>query len=466
MNGQVHDIDVDGVDPNHWLIGARGGGVWETRDAGTTWAATTDAQASLSVGAVAFAPGNANTIYAGVGHNSGLGVGILKSTDGGTSWQLLGTSTFTNKSFFDFTDIKVHPTNPGIVVATSRDFFGPNLSTGIFKSTDGGVTWSQKVQGVGAELEVDPSNFNNQYSGIRAVCGGCDGSLNGLYRSTSAGDSWQLISGPWGLITNAGALELAIAPSDPNVLYVTFTGDNCTQQFWRTNSAWASTPSWTQLPSNSQECAFEETIVDPINPNILYAGGVLLWKFDGTNWTNISNGIHVDQHSMAWVGTRLILGNDGGIWSTTNGGSAWANHNTNLSIVQFYLGSLHPTDSSFALGGSQDNGTEKWTGTTAWQFLFGGDGAANAISSTSPDMNWAVSFQFLGIVRTTDGGASFTAADSGIDKQALLSSLGLKNARTTTTCSLRALTIFGRPPTSITRSVHPGRLTARKWDLR
>jgi hypothetical protein len=159
--------------------------------------------------------------------------------------------------------------------------------------------------------------------------------------------------------------------------------------------------------------------VDPSNANILYAGGIGLWRFDGTNWTEIdsvANGIHVDQHSLGFAGARLIAGNDGGVWSTTDSGANWNDHNTTLSTIQFFEGSLHPTDANFVLGASQDNGTEKWTGTPAWNFVFGGDGADNAISSSAPNTNWAVSFQGQNIQRTKDGGASFIPADSGINK--------------------------------------------------
>ncbi len=140
-------------------------------------------------------------------------------------------------------------------------------------------------------------------------------------------------------------------------------------------------------------------------------------------WTEVSktvsapsSGIHVDQHSMAWAGNRLIVGNDGGVWSTTDGGTTWNVHNTNLSVTQFYDGSIHPTNPNFALAGSQDNGTEKWTGTNAWQWISGGDGAGSAISSSNPNTHWAVSSQRPAIRRTINGGASFTVADSGIDK--------------------------------------------------
>src|SRR5439155_18704592 len=159
----------------------------------------------------------------------------------------------------------------------------------------------------------------------------------------------------------------------------------------------------------------------------LYAGGIELWKCTNCGasptWTEISktvsdptHGIHVDQHSMAWAGNQLIVGNDGGVWSTTDGGNTWNDHNTNLSITQFYDGSIHPTDPNFALAGSQDNGTDKWTGTDAWQEIFGGDGADNAISSSNPSTHWVVSFQNLGIRRTINSGASFTVADAGINK--------------------------------------------------
>jgi hypothetical protein len=155
-----------------------------------------------------------------------------------------------------------------------------------------------------------------------------------------------------------------------------------------------------------------DIIVDPSNSNVVYLGTTRLSRFNGSVWSDITDGIHVDQHALAFVGGRLIIGNDGGVWSTINGGLTYTNHNTNLSITQFYDGSIHPTNPTFALGGSQDNGTEKWSGTEAWQWIIGGDGAANAISATNPDTNWAISFQNLGIRRTINGGATFTNANT------------------------------------------------------
>jgi hypothetical protein len=418
VSGRVSDVAIDPADLSHWLIATAGGGIWETRDAGATWSSKTDNEATLVAWTVDMAPSNPNIIYAGAGTSSALGNGILKSTDSGNTWQLLGATTFSNSEFFSIRDTAVHPTDPDTVLAVSNLFFGPTPSSGVFKSTDGGRTWSKKLPGNGAELEVDPVNFNNQYAGIRTTYPDFDSSLNGVYRSDDAGDNWQRINGPWGAVQNNFFIEIAVAPSNHNMLYVLMSNGGNQIRMWRTDNAWASTPAWVELPSNpafDPNIGVVTAIVDPVNSDIVYAGGFPdMWKFVGGVWRKTTSSTHVDQIAMAWAGNRLILGNDGGVWSSDNGGSAWTNYNSNLSITQFYLGSLHPTDANFALGGSQDNGTEKWTGTQTWQFHFGGDGADNAISSSNPNAHWAVSYQYLGLLRTTDGGNSFFAAGSGI----------------------------------------------------
>ena len=122
---------------------------------------------------------------------------------------------------------------------------------------------------------------------------------------------------------------------------------------WRTDNAWAATPTWTQLPKPQNvgnQLWYDHVIsVDPTNANILYFGETPLWKFNGTTWSIIGadydadvNGkiFHPDQHAQAWAGNRLIIGNDGGVWSTTDGGATFTNHNSNLSITQFYYGSV------------------------------------------------------------------------------------------------------------------------------
>ena len=438
-SGRVADIVADPTNPDHWLIGAAQGGIWETRDAGANWFARTDTQPSLAMGAITFAPGNPNIVYAGSGEasfsaSSFGGAGVMKSTDSGQTWTALNPTLFEKATF---SDIRVDPANSNILVAATsfgvagRDGRLPPVlpPSGLIKSTDGGVTWIVNRTGRATDLEVHPADFRNQYGCIGNSAGG---STNGLYRSTDAGDTWARIGAPFdNLPAGAGRIEVALAPSNPNIAYVSVQdanngngSDSRLLGVWRTANAWDTTPTFTQLTSPTDGAIANESqwwydhdlTVEPSNDDVIYIGGVNLRKFDGTTWRVITGTIHPDQQCMAWAGTRLLVGNDGGVWSTTDGGNTFASHNTNLTITQFYDGSVHPSNPNFVIGGSQDNGTEMWTGSPAWLRVFGGDGADSVISLTRPDDNWIVSFQNLSLRRTTNSGATFLTADSGIDK--------------------------------------------------
>ena len=471
MAGRMTDIAIHPADPDRWLVGGAQGGVWETRDAGATWTPLTDDQPSLATGSIAIARSNPQVIYVGTGEAAFSadgydGAGLLKSTDGGSTWTTLAAEIFAEASF---SDVKVDPADANVLIAgTSRGIAGRGPTSplrpprGIFRSTDGGVTWSPRVTGAtvsATDIEPDPTNFSRMYAGIGEIFGD---PANGVYRSLDGGVTWTRIVGPlvpWenGALAQRGVgrVELAIAPSQPGTMYVSIQDaingvataggvgtDTGLLGLWRTDNAWDPEPLWVQVPTNqieptgifgycgwnrafaqpSGQCWYDhEVIVDPTNPSILYAGGIELWRYDGAVWTDVSQtlenpqgGIHVDQHTMAWAGGRLVAGNDGGIWSTTDGGTTWNAHNIGLYTIQYYDGSAHPA-SLIALGGSQDNGSHLWTGIPDWDWISGGDGADNAISATDPNNDWAVSSQFLNISRTTNGGASFSAADNGIE---------------------------------------------------
>ncbi len=455
MSGRVATLAAHPNDPNRWLAGGAQGGVWETMNAGAIWAPRTDNKQSLAMGAIAYAKSNPMIIYAGTGESnfssdSYCGAGILKSVDGGLTWTRPAGAKLSRGAF---SDIIVDPSNANVVLASvGRCVFGrgdvpypPNRPLfGVHKSTDGGATWSLKLSDgnqSASALAADPAAFNRQYAAI----GDGGGTLNGAYRSMDAGNAWSLIAGPWvGAPPGAGRIELAIAPSNPNRVFVsvaTYTGVMIGLFF--TDNAWATTPVWTAIsmtqiePSGTlgfcgynlalnlaaNQCWYNHVLsVDPGNPNILYAGGIELWKYDlaTDTWAEISHtvsnpagGIHVEQHAMTWAGNRLIVGNGGGVWSSTDGGAVWADHNTNLVLTQFNYGSIHPNGGMLILGGSQDNGTVKWTGTNSWPQILGGHGGVSAISGTDPSNDWAVSLRGR-IFRTTNGGASFELADSGI----------------------------------------------------
>lgn len=459
MSGRVMALAVDPRNEARWLIGGAQGGVWETRDAGKSWQPLTDDQPALAIGAIALAASNPDIVYVGTGTavfaaSSFAGAGLLKSTDGGRTWQLVAPSTFARVSF---SDLKVDPLDANhLIAATATGIAGrgrerpPQIPpVGILTSTDGGLTWTVRLSGQATDVEVDPRMFHRQFAALGNPFGS---SVNGLYRSTDAGQTWTRLEGPWTQVRGGvGRIELALAPSDPNTLYVSIQdavdgarADGGLLGLWRTSNAWDEKPTWTAIPieatddgsglhgycgwdpafrTASDQCWFDhELSVDPTDPDILYAGGIPLWKYDGGTWTEVSktvanpqNGIHVDQHAMAWAGRRLIVGNDGGVWSTEDGGETWEHHNTTLALTQFYDGSIHP-DGRLALAGSQDNGTEVWQGEIAWRWIRGGDGADTAIALSRADTDWALSGQNLALRRTRDAGRTITSADSGIDK--------------------------------------------------
>lgn len=333
VSGRVSDIAVDPANPNRWLIGAAQGGVWETRDAGATWTPLTDNQTSLSIGAIAFDPKNPQIIYAGTGEavfggsSPYAGAGLLKSVNGGGAWQLLAANHFRGLSF---SDLRIDPNDTNTLLAAVIRINNQKGQTspaapvgGVFKSTDGGVNWVRTLgdNHWATDLETDPTDFRRQYAALGNSAGDAS---NGIYRSINAGSNWTFIDGPWRTRAGgAGRIELAMAPSNPKALYVSVqdaannsANDNQLLGIWKTEDAWATPPVWGELTplgnmmTERQWFYDHELIVDTNNPNVLYVGGVHLWKCSDTNarplvWEQLDNkpdnAIHVDQHAMAWT---------------------------------------------------------------------------------------------------------------------------------------------------------------------
>ena len=281
QSGRVSAIAVDPTDTSHWLLGVGNGGVWETRDAGGSFAPIADDAPTLSVGAVAFAPSDPKIIYVGTGEAAGgvgfahVGVGILKSTNGGATWALIAQSDFARASI---RRLRVDPNNSDVVLAASaRGGFGRDAREGapsppgfgILRSTNGGSTWSRTLAGHSTALEIDPTNFNRQYTAIAdqrlaiATLRDPGAVANGVYRSTNGGVNWSRVEGPWGVdpsptSSTVGRIELAIAPSNPNVVYAAIqippnNGPSNTGLLglFRTDNAWADTPTWIQVSTEA-----------------------------------------------------------------------------------------------------------------------------------------------------------------------------------------------------------------------
>lgn len=475
ISGRIASIAVDPTDASHWLLGVGNGGVWDSRDAGGNWLPLTDAAPTLATGDVAFDPTDPQTIYVGTGEARGggmtkLGVGILKSTDGGQTWAVVGAASFAKGAV---KRLRVNPANPSeLAAASSRGGFGRNAEDfsasspppyeppyGILKSTDAGETWVRTLAGQATALEIDARSFNRQYAAIGESNNGRGAGVaaNGVYRSTDAGQHWDPIAGPWGASSATqlatSRIELAMAPGDPNVVYASIAapppstggpGRNFLG-LYRTDNAWDEVPTWRQIstaqqnPGNSvagsycdANCHYAHVIsVNPSDPNMLFAGGKLvLWRCrncgSAPQWTNLMPVTTIDggydQQTMTWDGSRLIVGNDGGVWSTIDLGATWQNHNQSLSTALFYSGALHPTDPNFMLGGIRDVPLPVRRSSSSWtsvQTPPGGEwGEAEvALSSRHPETDWMVASCCGGpIFRTLDGARTGTRVDTSIDK--------------------------------------------------
>jgi hypothetical protein len=449
VSGRITALAADPSNASIYYAGAAGGGVWKTTNAGVSWKPLTDTQAVLFMGALAVAPSNSSIIYAGTGEpnnslDSNYGRGILKSTNGGTTWTL-EAGPF-NQEAID--RIVVDPANANIVYVAVSVFsvnngIVPTLGTaGIWKSTDGGTSWTNLTSGIPnlnpyddfSDLVMDPTNSQTLYTAVGTYFGD---TANGIYKSIDGGNTWSL-AGNSAQGPGVGRISLAIAKSAPDTLYAGIANPNGGQllEMLKTTNGGSS---WSQLSGTPNYMGangfgqgwYDNTVaVDPSNANIVYAGGSsnggspdFIQSIDGgVTWTNIQTGangarIHSDDHAIVFDASgRLVDGNDGGVWrlaTATPGHIQWTDLNATLQITQFTGVALNPQTLGVAYGGSQDNGTEKYTGTKVWQQVLGGDGGFVRVDFTNPNTVYS-EFTRISLVRSDNGGSTWNSVDSGI----------------------------------------------------
>jgi FG-GAP-like repeat len=447
VSGRLTGIAAHPTNANVLYVAAAGGGVWKTTDGGATWTPLTDGQSTLSMGAIAIAPSNSSVIYAGTGEannsaDSNYGRGILTSTDGGATWTLrTAAGAFDRRTT---AKIVVDPTNATVAYAAIAGFgangiFGSN--TGIWKTTNGGVTWTNTTTAITSAVDwsdvaIDPTTPTTLYAAVGYIFGD---SHNGVYKSTNGGTNWSLLAGaPSG--TTAGRIAIAVAPSNSQVVYasasVSGSPFGALSKIMRSDNGGTS---WTDLTAGTPNYMggqgwYDTTlIVDPTNSAIVYAAGaagtnsMLRSTNSGVSWTDIHIGgaptnssPHVDHHAAAFDASgRLLDGNDGGIWRLDNPTTpSWTNLNGNLTTIQFQGVGLHPTNANIAVGGSQDNGTEVFGGSVLWTETDGGDGGLAKFSPTNgarayhqiPNASFGTNF----FRRSDDTGQTWTTKTSSI----------------------------------------------------
>ncbi len=386
ISGRITSIAYDTLDTNIVYAGAAQGGVWKSTDGGLNWRPKSDYAASLAIGCVTVDPsdpagGKSVRILAGTGEpnnsDSYYGAGMLLSTDGGDTWAVRGTATFARAAF---SAIAVDPAdNQHIYAATD---------IGVYESTDEGVNWTQIEPGICFDLVVDWATPGNPelYVGRFGF---------GVRRSTDGGATWTTLGG--GLPASGGRVALARAPSDANTLYAAFANVSALTGIFRTTDGGTN---WTQTagaPAGVAQAGYNLVLgVHPTDPNTVLFGEVSLWRTTnaGGAWTRVSTGspgIHADQHAVAFHptnGNLVFVGNDGGAFYSTDGGVTYAHRNKDLATLQYFICANHSLWDAVMLGGTQDNGAQRYLGHPAWEHSALGDGAYAAINATTDTRRW------------------------------------------------------------------------------
>ena len=356
---------------NTFYFGATGGGVWKTTDAGSNWKNVSDKFFGSTIGAVEVAPSNDNIVYVGEGENSmrgnvseGLG-GMWKSEDAGKTWKNIGL-----KDGRHITNIMIHPDDANTVwVGVMGHLFGPNKERGIFKSTDGGKTWKNVLfineQTGCSDLVMEPGNPSVLYAGTWRVIrtpssleSGGDGS--GLWKSTDGGETWSNISATKGLPKGTwGIVGVAVAPSNTDKVYAIIENEKGGLYM---SADGGQTWSLQSSDNNIRQRAwyYTKVFVDPKNENLVYCPNVNFMKSrDGGKTFQSLRTPHGDHHDL-WIdptdGKRMIVADDGGAQVSFDEANTWSTY-MNQPTSQLYRVS---TDNSFpyrVLAAQQDNST-------------------------------------------------------------------------------------------------------------
>jgi photosystem II stability/assembly factor-like uncharacterized protein len=363
-------------EPFTFYMGATGGGVWKTTDAGESWSNVSDGYIGVgSIGAIAVAQSDANVVYVGTGSacprgNVSVGDGIYRSTDAGRTFTHIGLP-----EAGQIGAVVVHPDNPDLVyVAALGHIFGPNDERGVYRSRDGGATWEQVLfvsRSAGAvDLSMNPRNPRELYAAIwRAerkpwtmIDGGED---SGLYHSTDGGDTWKLLTDeeednglPSGLL---GRIGVAISPANPRRAWALITDDGDEGGLYRTDDAGES---WSRVSADHDLTArgwyYTHVHADPQDDNTVYVNnGPFLRSIDGGRTFQRRPTPHGDNHDL-WINPNdprfMIQSNDGGANVTLDGGESWSTQH-NQPTAEFYRVTVDNQYPYRLYGAQQDNST-------------------------------------------------------------------------------------------------------------
>jgi photosystem II stability/assembly factor-like uncharacterized protein/peptide methionine sulfoxide reductase MsrB len=432
VSGRLSAIAVDPGNANHLLCASAMGGIWESFTRGADWAPRTDFMATLTTGAIAFDPVNPSVVYAGTGEGNSnwyFGQGMLRSADGGTTWALLTDKPFIGQGFFA---IIVDPANTQHLLAATqgRAAAAAPATGGVYQSADGGRNWKQ-VYAAKACWDLSMQPGGGTAAEVLAA------TTDGLLRSADGGTIWA--SQPLDATAPASWTRLAvsISPKDPTVAFAfgASAGQRTPYIGRRSGGTWSAIPTpkapdgTAELIDTGQAAYDWYAAASPDNAGQVYLGAKDVFRgdlsADGTAWawTNLStknpgDSIHPDQHAIAFdpaSPATIYCGGDGGLFRSPDRGTTWVSLNPGLGIAEIVYMVDDNINSRWLLAGTQDNGSIRYLGTSAFEHVADGDGGDCGIDQTRIDPAAAATcyhtFTRIDLARSTAGGGWKTWTD-------------------------------------------------------
>jgi hypothetical protein len=388
------------------FIGTASGGVWRSSSGGY-WIPLTDSQCNLTIGAVTVDAADPNVVYAGTGEYNvnSWGCGILRSIDGGTSWAQLGASSFRvtlgGQPNGSAAFAKILVSRPAGGTVSNTVLLGAT-NVGVYRSQDGGTTWSFILSGASASLVAHPTRPGVVFAGNSD---NFTASRRGLYKSVDNGASWALLPQLPGIdVSNIRRIELATTAAAPDLVYALVGGTDSkllgiflwddAAGTWKKLSAGGLYTGNSRGDFGAQAWYDLAIAIDPRDANRVYVAGVRAFRSTdgGATFNPMGMEIHCDWHVIGIDPLNpdiLYAGTDGGAFVSTDRGDTWASRNAGLTITQYYPGISASPSGSTIMGGAQDLGTHFFTGSTYWNGFLGGDGGYTAINYDNPAVRYA-----------------------------------------------------------------------------
>jgi len=359
--GRVMSIAWHPTNSNIYYVGSAGGGLWKTTNNGASWSPKTDEIDAMGISGILVDPSNANTIYIATGDCDGsdnYSIGVLKSTDGGDTWNTTGLNWTTN-SYNKIYNMVFDPNNNNTIILASND--------GIYRTTNGATTWTQVSAGSFRDIDINPDATSNTYYATTS---------DDVYRSTDNGVTWSNILGWSSAGSDTGGqgwYDLVIAADPDDAEVITVGGVN----------TWGS------------------------------ADGGLTWDLKA-HWSGASGAVtvHADKHLLEYNDGILWEGNDGGIYQSSDNGETWTDKTSDMVISQMYKVGIAETDDR-VIAGLQDNGTKLRSNAGNWTDEVGGDGMDCAINPNNSSVMYG-SIQYGALRRSTNAGGSWSSIKPNI----------------------------------------------------